>query len=275
MISGPNSVVDFYFRSFCDSKVTGYVLGGDFNNSEFAVDRDPSTYASTNGLDTDVWPPSLGGNALFTVDLLNSRSIDTIFMRCNFAAFQVYIDNPAGTGYPVDDLIYADYSNTSPFVKIDLSALLGIPARTITKITIAVLGTIIPNQEKLLYDLQVTQKICGLPISAINDIGQDYVRIVTSNLFGGSIQLVINPTRPQFTASLELRALTDNYTPYDALKSQFLIDACLAHIYYSDQVSQMGPGAWYLVNDVINKKFVPTSQFIPGGVTGKMELREV
>ena len=271
----PQSVIDFYFRSFCDSKVTGYVLGGNFNNPAFAVDRDPSSYASTSGLDTDIWPPSLGGNALFTVDLLNARNIDTIFMRCNFAAFQVYIDNPAGAGDPDDYLIYTDYANTSPFVKIDLTALLGIPARTIQKITIAVLGTIVPNQEKLLYDFQVTQKICSLPISAINDIGQDYVRIVTSNLFGGSIQLVTNPNRPKFTASLELRALTANYPIYDALKSQLLVDACLAHIYYSDQVAQMGLGAWYLVNDVINKKFVPTSQFIPGGVTGKMELREV
>lgn len=267
--------IDFFFRSYIDSKVTGYVLGGNFNNPELAVDRNPSTYASTTGANADVWPPMLPANALFTIDLQNARNVDTIFMRCNFSAFQVYIDNPAGAGDPTDDLIYTDYANASPFVKIDLSALLGSPARTITKITIAVLGTIVPNQEKVLYDLQVTQKICSLPISAISDIAQAYVRVVTSNLFGGSIQLVPNPDRPKLRASLELRALTANYSVYDALKSEFLIDACLAHIYYSDQVAQMGPGAWYLCNDVADKTFIPTSQFIPGGVTGKFELREV
>jgi hypothetical protein len=77
----------FYYRSFCDSKVSGYSLAGstDYIASTLpsAVDRNRSTAAYTTGKNSD------STNVDFIVDLLFNRSIDTIAVRSNFKNFTI------------------------------------------------------------------------------------------------------------------------------------------------------------------------------------------
>lgn len=269
----PNSVAKFYLRSFSDSKVTGYTLGGNFLNAANAVDRDLTTYASTSGANADIWPPTLPPNAQFTVVFVWNQNVDTVFLRCNFAAFQIYVDNPLGAGSPVDDLVYENYTNTEESILIDLTAALA--GRQVAKMTIAVLGTIIPNQEKRLTEFVITKSIGSIPVSSMDTAEQLYSRISTTNLKGGSIQLVFYPNFPKFHGVLNFKNFVDLYATLDLIKSYFLIDACYVYLYYSDTCSQLGQGALYLVNDITDKTFQPSDVTLNAGVDGKMELLEV
>ena len=268
----PNSAAKFYLRSFCDGKITGYTLGGNFLNAANAIDRDLTTYALTSGANVDVWPPTLPANALFTVDFGFGRKVDTVFLRSNFASFQIYVDNPLGVGDPTDDLIYENYANASEFLLIDLSAELA--GRLVSKITVAVFGTIIPGQEKQLTEIVITQNIGNIPVSSMDTAEQLYSRISTTNLKGGSIQLIFFPNFPKFHGTLNFKNFVDLYSTLDLIKANFIVDACLVYLYYSDTCAQLGPGALYLVNDVTDKSFQPSDVTLNAGVDGKMELLE-
>lgn len=277
----PNSVAKFYLRSFIDSKVTGYTLGGDFLNPTNAVDRDLTTYAITSGKNWDVWPPTLPANAQFTVEFNWNQKVDTVFLRCNFAAFQIYVDNPLGIGSPVDVLIYANYENTSESVLIDLGALLAARpvlngSQYIAKMTIAVFGTIIPNQEKKLTEFVITREIGEIPVSTMDNAGQDYAQIITRNLKNRSIKLNFYPNFPAFHCNLNFKNFVDLYGTLDLIKSYFNIDACLVYLYYSDTCAQLGQGAMYLVNDESpGKIFNPSDVTLNAGVDSEMDLWEV
>ena len=268
-----NTGAEFYVRSLCDKSSIGYSFSGNFSNPSNAADRDLTTYAITSGADTDVWPPTLPANALFEIDLTNAQVVDTIFLRSNMAAFQVYVDNPLGAGDPPDDLVYANYSNTSEMVKIDLRAALA--GRTVSKVLIAGFGTIIPNQEKRIIEVDITRRIADLYISGMPTNEQIYARVSTTNLKGGSIQLIPFPSFPKMHTVLDVKNLAALQATYDLIKSYFIIDACLVYLYVSDQIRQLDSGALYLMNDLSDKINSPSANVTVGGVDGTFELLEV
>ena len=136
-------------------------------------------------------------------------------------------------------------------------------------------ATITANEEKKIYELVVTEKICALPVSAISTLEQKYSRVNYQNIVGGSIQIVLFPQSPKLHAVLDFKNLTSRYAEYDALKDAFILDSCLVYLYYSDLIDQLGYAALYLVNDILEKSLPLSSEVLAAGVDGSLELLEV
>jgi hypothetical protein len=131
------------------------------------------------------------------------------------------------------------------------------------------------NQEKKLYELVITEKIGSLPVSGMESPSQNYVRVNTQNLRGGSIQLVTFPQSPKFHVQLNFKHLTTLYADYDAIKDALLLDACFVYLYYSDLITPLSVDALYLVNDISDKDFPLSAEVLASGVDGAMELMEL
>jgi hypothetical protein len=257
-----NDMAMFFYRSFCDFKVTGYslALSTDYesNTLGFAVDRDLSTAATTSGKDDDDL------DASFIVDLLVARVIDTVFVRSNFKDFTIFWSNN-GTDWTE----YQSYTgNTDGFVMAR--------AGTITARYIRVLANLTnpSNQEKQLVEIAITQFIAQIPLNSLTEPQQVYQRVTTQNLKGGSIQLVTFPQYPKFSCKIGLKNMLDSFATYEAIKQQFIVDACLVYMYFSSQVSPFGIGALYLMNDVTDKNFSLSANTFAAGVDGGLELQE-
>jgi hypothetical protein len=270
----PNSVAKFYLRSFCDKDVSGFALSTNvgidhFANLNNANNRDFTDYAeSLVGQD---YSPSV-----FNIDFGFARTFDTIFLNSNFAMFDVVWSDDGTNYYDFSPAIrYGGYIgggalNTEALLKVFLST--AVTHRYIQISALIAFGT---NQKKRLTEISVTKSIGEIPISSMDTAEQLYSRISTTNLKGGSIQLIFYPNMPKAHFSLNFKNFTDLYTTLDLIKSNFLIDACLVYMYYSDSVAQLGNAALYLMNDVSDKSFHPSDVTLNAGVDNKMELLEV
>jgi hypothetical protein len=261
----PNVLARFYYRSFCDlitdadfSGSTDYVSGSLANVN----DRDKTTCAITSGKNSDATSVD------FIIDLGAGFNLDTVALWANFRDFEVFYSASGGGGSWVSLKAYTANSNVFTLSELYAPVYAGF-------IKITTTATNPSNQEKKLYEVVVTAKICDLPISTIDTPEQNYTRITASNIRGGSIQLVLFPQSPKFRAVLNFKFLTSNYAAYDSLKNQFVRDACLMHLYYSDLISQLGNEAFYLVNDIAQKVFPLSADVLASGVDGSIDAVEV
>jgi len=257
-----NDKAMFFNRSFCDFKVTGFslALSTDYlsNSLNFAVDRDLSTAAITSGKNNDAT------NADFIVDLLLSRVIDTVFVRSNFKDFEIF--------WSTDNITYTPYQaytgNTDGFVMARAGTI------TARYIKVSCTATLPANQEKQLVQIDITTFIAEMPLNGLTDTKQTYQRVATQNLKGGSIQLVTFPQYPKFSCKCEFKNMLASFATFEAIKQQFIIDACLVYLYYSAYIPQLSVSALYLMNDVSEKEFPLASNTLAAGVDGTLELLE-
>ena len=261
-----NAAANFYYRSYCDRDVTGYTLAGDFSNPANAVDRDPSSFAITSGKNTD------GVAALFTVDLLWGRNIDTIMLQSNFAAFTIKYWN--GSSF-VDFATPVNVSgNTSAFLLLSLGALYNTQ-----KIQITATSTIIANSEKVITEMAITRLFNSMIVSALEGAAVNHVRTTTKNIKGASVQILQFPQWDVFAAKLKFKNMIGSrWDNYWAVKNQFKIDALYIYLYYTDSpnlIDTFGPSAFYLVNDEAQVGTQPSAEVLMAGVDGDIDARQV
>lgn len=164
-----------------------------------------------------------------------------------------------------------DYTgNTSEFIIDELTTHL-----TETFIKLSCTATITANQEKWLKELVLTSKIGELIPTAITTAEDKYKRFIAENLNGGSVQLVFNPLLPKFHCVMNFKNMLDDFSDYQDIKAEFLLDSCIVYLYLSDDNDRFGIGALYLVNDISNVTYQPTNPAIPNGFSGSMELLEL
>lgn len=262
----PNSVAKFYYRSFIDQDVDGYTLSGDLTPTANVNDRRKDTYAASDSTGTGD-----GTSEEIVADLQTERAIDTIFLKSNFKTFAVYYWEDEGTGTTGGGDYYEITSyatNASDFLEISFTEI------NTSAIKIVCTHTIIANEEKEIYTLEITQSLGELNIEKI-DQEQAHERENYKNIYGGSIQVVKYPNRGKASINLSWDNMsTADYAIYATLKTQSLIDAYLVYFYFSDDYDLLDDEALYLVNDIEDKKATPSSEALTAGVKGEMKLRE-
>jgi hypothetical protein len=257
-----NDSAMFFYRSFCDCKVTGYdlSLSTDYQSVTlpYAVDRDLSTSASTSGKNSDA------SNADFIVDLLTSRVIDTVFVRGNFNTFSIY-HSTNGTSWT----LYQAYTgNTDGFVMARAGTI------TARYIKVSCTATNPADQEKQLAEIAITALIAQLALNSLTDTRQTYQRINAQNLKGGSIQLVTFPQYPKFSCNAGFKNMLANYATYETIKQAFIVDACLVYLYFSSLIDQLGIKGLYLMNDKSDTTFPLSANTLAAGADGELDLQE-
>jgi F5/8 type C domain len=257
-----NDKAMFFYRSFCDFKSTGFslALSTDYlsNTLTYAVDRDLSTAATTSGKNSDAT------NADFIVDLIQARIIDTVFVRSNFSTFTIYHSTNGSSWTP-----YQAYTgNADGFVMARAGTI------TARYIKVSCTATLPANQEKQLVELAITKFIDEIAINDLTDTQQVWQRISTQNLKGGSIQLVTFPQYPKISMLIGLKNMLTNWSTFESIKQEFVVDACLVYLYFSSQITPLGIGALYLMNDVADKAFPLSANTLVAGVDGELELHE-
>ena len=258
----PNNVIYFYLRSYIDKDVTGYTLTGDFYNASLAVDRDLTTFAGTNGLNTD------GVNADFIIDMQWARVFDTLVIRSNFKTFQVKYSN--------DGVSYSDFSPVVSYT-VNAAGFLLIPINSCTAryVKISAQNTIVSGQEKILTEAGITLAQGSLPVTTAK-LSTAYQQVAIQNILGGSIQITKFPQSGKFSADLTINNLTGtDYATYAAIKALSRIDSFYALVYYSDDIAPLNSSALYLVNDIGGFTYDPATSTFSSGVNGKLSLREV
>jgi hypothetical protein len=262
----PNSTAKFYYRSFIDQDIDGYTLSGDFTPTTNVNDRRKDTYASTDSTGSGD-----GTSEEIVCDLLTERTIDTIFLKSNFKAFTIYYweDEATGSTGGGDWYELATYAaNAEDFLAISFTAV------STSQIKIVATDTIVANEIKKIYLLEITKYIDELPIEEI-DIKQEFEREQFKNIYGGSIQIVEYPNQSRVEINLSWENMpAATWAIYSQLKSLGLIDAYLIYLYFSDSYDLLNDEALYLVNDVAEKGSKPSAPTLAAGVSGKMKLLE-
>jgi hypothetical protein len=263
----PNSAAKFYCRSFCDQDVSGYTITGDLTPTANVIDRRNNTYAVG-----DTTGAGDGSEEQITVTFDQEMTIDTIFLKSNFKTFKVYYweDEATGSTGGGDFIEAASYdSNSSAFLEINISEV------TTTIIKIVCTHTMVANDQKKLYRLEITKYLGSLYVEGIDPVEQNQMRENFKNLYGGSVQVIKYPNRGKIKIDLNWENMsTTEYATYSTLKSAFLLDALLVYFYYSDSYDLIDSAALYLVNDSSEKEATPYSSTVSSGVSGIMELRE-
>ena len=257
-----NDFAMFFYRSYCDIKVTGYslALSTDYQSATlgYAVDRDLSTAALTSGKNSDAT------NADFIVDLEVARSIDTIFVRSNFSTFTISWSNN-GSSWTA----YKAYTgDTSGFVMARAGTI------TARYIKVACTATYPANQEKALTEISITAMIAQIAVNALTNPVQAWERVVAKNLKGKSIQLITFPQFPNVSLTIEKKNMLADYATYETIKDAFIIDACLVYLYFSPSITQLGNAALYLMNDTADRPFTLSGETLAAGADGSMQLEE-
>lgn len=252
-----NDKAYFYYRSYCDTDVTGYTLTTDYENATNANDRNKLTYAITSGSGTD------GDSVDYEIDMQYNRDVDTIVLKSNLKTFTIYY---------WDGLAYQSFtsyaSNASGFLVISLTE------QSTSKIKITATHTITANEEKKIYNIEVTKLIVSMYIQDLG-IDKEWPKVDFNNIYGGAIQVVKYPNHGKVDINLSFSNLTGaDYTAYNTLKNKRLIDAYAVYIYYSDTFTLLNSEAYYLVNDKSDYKADPSSPTMASGVSGKMRLVE-
>lgn len=247
----------FYQRSYCDQDLTGYILSGDYTNNTNVNDRNKLTYAITSGDGTD------GDSVDFIIDLGFDRDIDTIILKANLKTFTAYYWD--GAAYQT----FTSYaSNTEGFLLISLTE------QSTSKIKITATHTITANEEKKIYNLELTKLITNMYLEDLK-IYQDWERKSFNNIYGGNVQVVKYPNHAKVSIDLGFSNLTDDqFASYNTLKAKSIIDAFIVYIYYSDTYNLLNSSGYYLVNDVSSYKHDPASSTMSAGIAGQMKLRE-
>lgn len=260
----PNAFARFYCRSFCDLVFGSAFFAGstDYSGASliYANDRDYSTCATTSGKNSDATAVE------FIIDLGVLRNIDTVAFLSNLRDFEVSY-SAAGSSYTNMEIV-TDNDDAVHVTEI------GSPVSA-RYIKIYATATNPADQEKKIYEVAVTAKICDLPVSEITTLEQNYIRTSDFNLRGGSIQVVLFPQSPKFHAVIGFKNLVSLYDSYDDLKDAFVLDACIIRLYYSDSIHQLGNESFYLVNDISQKSFPLSGNVLSAGVDGSIELMEV
>lgn len=253
----PNNAFKFYYRSYCDKDVTGYTLSGDFNSAANATDRNRLTSAITSGDDTD------GDSVDFIVDMNYDRDVDTIILKSNLKTFTIYYWD--GAAYQT---LQAYAANTDEFIA------LAVTEQSTSRIKITATHTITANEEKKIYQLEITKKITEMNAEETK-ISKSWQGAGFPNLYGGSVRITKYPNHGKVTIKLAWEHLAGaDFTAYDTLKNQLLIDVYSIYAYFSDTYNLLNVEAYYLVNDLRKYKADPTTEAMPGGVSGEMDLRE-
>lgn len=260
-----NSTAKFYYRSFIDGDIDGYTLSGDLTPLTNVNDRRHDTYASSD--ETGIGD---GTSEEIVCDLTYDREIDTIFLKSNFKTFTVWIwdENETGTGGAGYVELTSYSANSTDFLKISFESV------TTSKVKISCTHTIIANEEKKIYSLNITKYINEINIESVK-IEKKFARENWKNIYGGSIQIVQYPNRGKAEIKLSWDNLSaTDYAVYSDLKSKSLVDAFLVYFYFSEDYDLLGTEALYLVNDLDDKEATPSSETISSGVNGSMLLRE-
>lgn len=253
-----NSTIKAYYRSYIDQDIDGYTLSGDFTSAANVTDRLKTTYAITSGFGTD------GVSAEIIADMTTDRSVDTVMLKSNFKNFIIY--KWTGAAWSAIET-YWNNANENLIV-------FSFTAFDTQKIKIACTETIVANQEKKIYLLEITKTIGEITPQKI-DIEQDYQEKDLDNIYGGSIQVIKYPNYPKVKIDLSFKNLqSSDYTVYALFKAMRKIDSYVVWVYFSDDYALLGPNAWYLVNDLSPFESTPSENHLSAGVEAKIKLRE-
>lgn len=253
----PNDKAKFYQRSYCDQDLDGYSISGDYANDENINDRNKLTYASTT-------ESSDGTSEDIIIDLVYNRSIDTIVLKSNLKTFTIYYWN--GSSYSALET-YA--SNDKGFILLEVDEI------STSSIKITATHTIIADEEKKIYMLELTKKITEMYIQDI-DIKKVWESTNLKNIYGGAVQVIKYPNHGKVDISLSWKSLKYNeFIAYDTLKNYVLTDSFAIYLYFSDEFTLLNEEAYYLVSDLSDYDHKPSSAAITTGIDGEMELLEV
>lgn len=253
-----NETAKIYLRSYIDCDATGYTLSGDFTPTANTIDRNKNTYAITSGKETD------GESCDFIADMEFDREIDTIVLKSNLLAFTIYYWN--GASY-VELETYTD--NAEEFLVIEFRGIIS------SKIKITATHTITANEEKKLYMVEITRALGDMTFEKKVSIKKAHEVVSFKNIYGGTVQVVKYPNYGKVEISCEFESLYgDNYTMYQLLKEQRLIDAYNVYLYFSDDFDLLGKEAFYLVSDVSDFESSPFTDVVSLGITGLFEWHE-
>jgi len=257
----PNSKAEFYYRSYIDMDVTGYTLSGDLLNDEKMLDRNKNTFSGTDGSNDDT------DTVEEIFDLGWARSVDTFVLRSNLTDFDIqYWDGAAWQAFS-PAVLYT--TNTETFLLIKLSS----PVST-SKIKLTMTKTIVADEEKKIYQFEITKKITELYLEDV-DIKEQWEQKEFKNIYGGSIFVVFHPNHGKKTIIINFSKLTDTeYTAYKTIKDRKLKDAYNIYCYLSDEFDLFKIDAYYLVNDVADFESSPSTDNIIAGIDGKLILQE-
>lgn len=258
----PNSKAEFYYRSYVDGDADGYTLSGDLLSTDNMLDRNVNTFSGTDGANDDTT------TVTETFDMEWERSVDTFVLRSNLKDFDIqYWDGAAWQAFS-PALTYT--TNTKEFLLIQLAS-----AVDTSKIKLTMTKTITADEEKKIYQFEITKKITEMYLEEISNLTREWKQVEFSNIYGKSILVVKYPNYGNMEITLNFTGLTDaEYTAYKTMKERRIIDSFNIYIYLSDTFEFLGEGAYYLVNDASGFKSPPSNTTIPGGVDGEMILKE-
>ena len=257
----PKSVAEFYYRSYIDGDVDGYTLSGDLLNTDRMLDRNVNTFSGTDGSNDDT------DTVTEIFDMGWQRSVDTFVLRSNLKDFDIqYWDGAAWQAFSPAVLYIV---NAEEFLLIQLSA----PVDT-SKIKLTMTKTIVADEEKKIYQFEITKKITEIYLETI-DVSQAWKQKELSNIYNGSIMVVNHPNYGKITMKLDFTGLTESeYTAYKTLKGRRIIDSYSIYVYLSNTFDFFGISAYYLVNDISDFESTPSSSAIDNGMDGEILLRE-
>jgi len=257
----PNSKAEFYLRSFVDGDVTGYTLSGDLLSTANMLDRNENTFSGTDGANDNTT------TVTETFDMGWERDVDTFVLRSNLKEFNIqYWDGAAWQAFSPA----VSYTvNAETFLVINLAA-----SVSTSKIKLTMTKTITADEEKKVYQFEITEKITEMYIET-PEINEAWQEKELKNIYGGSILVTQYPNHGKVHLRLKFKNLTGaDYTAYHTLKLRKLIDAYSIYIYLSDTFDLLGEDAYYLVNDHAEKDSTPASSAMTAGVDGNFDLRE-
>lgn len=145
---------------------------------------------------------------------------------------------------------------------------------TTTKIKITANETIGTDEEKKIYLVELTTKLCQIDIETIG-IEKSWQRTNFTNVFGGSIQVVKYANHAKVAIDLSFENLTgDNFLAYALIKSYSVIAPLNVYLYLSDTYELLNEQSWHLVNDISDYDGSPTGEALTQGCSGGLKLRE-
>jgi hypothetical protein len=256
-----NTKAQFYYKSYIDGDVDGYSLNGDFGSTENMLDRNVNTYSITNGKDDDTL------TATEEFDMKFDRTVGAFALRSNLKEFYLqYWDGSA----------WVSFSPAISYTTNDKSFLLMVLSTNITtsKIKLVATKTITADEEKKIYQFEITAKIAELYLESL-EIEESWKKKKFETIYGGSVLITRYPNYGKTKMLLKFKNLAGtDYTAYKLLKNKMLVDSYNVYLYLSDDYDLFGEGAYYLVNDKAVFESIPAIPSLTAGIEGKLDLEE-